>query len=166
MTRQCPTCGAMVGPGFSRCPNCGVALEGSAQTTTLSATTAVATPAGTAPTVVMGPAARSASGAHFFVKSGLDQGRLFPLEDLVTIGRSAGCGIRLTDPHVSAKHAQLKREGAAYIYLDLRSSSGSFLRIGDRQERLRDAHTLSNNDEVRLGETVLQFIRTPHGGKR
>jgi pSer/pThr/pTyr-binding forkhead associated (FHA) protein len=116
--------------------------------------------------VVLGPAPKSASGAHFFVKSGVDQGRLFPLEDLVSIGRSAGCGIRLTDPHISAKHAQLKREGAAYIYLDLRSSSGSFLRIGDREERLRDAHTLGNNDEIRLGETVLQFIRTPHGGKR
>jgi pSer/pThr/pTyr-binding forkhead associated (FHA) protein len=156
----------MVGPGFSRCPNCGVVLEGSAQSTTLAATVPASTAASTAPTVVMGPASRSASGAHFFVKSGLDQGRLFPLEDLAAIGRSAACGIRLTDPHVSAKHAQLKREGAAYIYLDLRSSSGSFLRIEDREERLRDAHTLGNNDEIRLGETVLQFIRTPHGGKR
>jgi len=84
----------------------------------------------------------------------------------LTIGRSAGCDVRLADPHISARHAQLKREDAAYVYLDLRSSSGSFMQMGEREERLRDAHTLGDNDEIRIGETVLQFIRTPRGGKR
>jgi pSer/pThr/pTyr-binding forkhead associated (FHA) protein len=121
---------------------------------------------GEAPTVVAGPPSKSAAGAHLFVKAGPNQGQLYPVADLVTIGRAAGCGIRLTDPHVSAKHAQLKREAAAYVYLDMRSSSGSYLQVGGGEQLLRAPHTLANNDEIRLGETVLQFIRTPHGGKR
>jgi DNA segregation ATPase FtsK/SpoIIIE, S-DNA-T family len=158
----------MVGPGFSRCPNCGLDLSAglSAQATTVVAASTGRAIGQAAETVVMGPVSKTAPGAHLFVKSGPDQGRFFQLEDSVTVGRGSGCDIRLTDPHVSARHAQLKREGGAYIYLDLRSSSGSFLQIGEREERLRAAHTLLQNDELRLGESVLQFIRTPDGGKR
>jgi pSer/pThr/pTyr-binding forkhead associated (FHA) protein len=166
MNRQCSGCGALVGSGFSRCPNCGLALDGNAGAMAPTVVASGAASAQDGQTVVMGPASRTASGAHLFVKSGTDQGRLFPLEDMVIVGRAAGCGVRLTDPHVSGKHAQIKREGAVYVYLDLRSSSGSFLLVGDRVERLRAAHTLVTNDEVRLGETVLQFIRTPQGDKR
>ena len=162
MSRVCPACGSGAGSGFARCPNCGAAMSAAsgAVAPTLAASGAEA------PTVVAGPPSRSASGAHLFVKSGPDQGRLFPLADLVTVGRSAGCGIRLADPHISSRHAQLKREEAAYVYLDLRSSSGSFLQVGGGEQLLRAAHTCADNDQIRLGETVLQFIRTPHGGKR
>jgi hypothetical protein len=52
------------------------------------------------------------------------------------------------------------------VYLDLRSSGGSFLQVGGGEQLLRAAHTFAGNDRVRLGETVLQFIRTPYGGKR
>jgi hypothetical protein len=40
------------------------------------------------------------------------------------------------------------------------------LQMGEREERLRESHTLGDSDEIRMGETVLQFIRTPRGGKR
>lgn len=161
MSRRCPSCGTDTA-GFARCPNCGRAMDGG--DVAMAPTLVASRPE--APTVVSGRPSRTASGAHMFVKSGPDQGRLFPLTDLVTIGRSAGCDVRLADPHISARHAQLKREDASYVYLDLRSSSGSFLQMGAREERLRDAHTLGDNDEIRIGETVLQFIRTPRGGKR
>ena len=161
MSMRCPSCGTDTA-GFARCPNCGLELGGGAMA--LAPTLVASRPE--APTVVAGPPSRTASGAHIFVKSGADQGRLFPLSDLLTIGRSAGCDVRLADPHISARHAQLKREDAAYVYLDLRSSSGSFLQMGEREERLREPHILGDNDEIRIGETVLQFIRTPRGGKR
>jgi pSer/pThr/pTyr-binding forkhead associated (FHA) protein len=152
----------MVGPGFSRCPNCGLAIDGKAGAATVAARSA----SQDAPTVMAGPPSRTSSGAHIFIKAGPDQGRLFPLKDLVTVGRGSGCEVRLSDPHVSTKHAQIKREGAVYTYLDLRSTGGSFLQMGGHEERLRDVHSLGNNDELRLGDTILQFIRTPQGDKR
>jgi pSer/pThr/pTyr-binding forkhead associated (FHA) protein len=162
MSRVCPSCGSGAGAGFARCPDCGAMMDAGSG----AAAPTVAAAGAEAPTVVTGPPSRSAAGAHLFVKSGPDQGRLFPLADLVTVGRSAGCDIRLADPHVSSRHAQLKREAAAYVYLDLRSSSGSFLQVGGGEQLLRAAHTFADNDQIRLGETVLQFIRTPHGGKQ
>lgn len=113
------------------------------------------------------PAARSAPvGAYLFVKSGADQGRQFPVGNQVTIGRAASCGITLADSRVSSEHAQLKREGASYVYLDLKSTNGSFLIVEGREERLRSSQALVDGDEVRLGQTVLKFIRVQEGGQR
>jgi pSer/pThr/pTyr-binding forkhead associated (FHA) protein len=84
----------------------------------------------------------------------------------VTIGRGAECGITLADSKVSAEHAQLKREGSSYVYLDLKSTNGSFLIIEGREERLRSSQALMDGDEIRLGQTVLKFIRVQEGGRR
>jgi hypothetical protein len=105
-------------------------------------------------------------GAYLFVKSGAGQGRQFPVGNQVTIGRGSGCGITLDDARVSTEHAQLKREGGSYVYLDLKSTNGSFLIVEGREERLRSSQALVDGDEVRLGGTVLQFIRVQEGGRR
>ncbi|MGA3057383.1 MAG: FHA domain-containing protein [Candidatus Limnocylindrales bacterium] len=111
------------------------------------------------------PAARSGPvGAYLFVKSGADQGRQFPVGNQVTIGRATSCGITLADARVSSEHAQLKREGGSYVYLDLKSTNGSFLIVEGREERLRSSQALVDGDEVRLGQTVLKFIRVQEGG--
>lgn len=113
------------------------------------------------------PAASSGPiGAYLFVKSGADQGRQFQVGNQVTIGRVASCGITLADARVSAEHAQLKREGSSYVYLDLKSTNGSFLIVEGREERLRSSQALVDGDEVRLGQTVLKFIRVQEGGRR
>jgi hypothetical protein len=105
-------------------------------------------------------------GAYLFVKSGADKGRQFPVGNQVTIGRGASCGITLSDARVSAEHAQLKREGASYVYLDLKSTNGSYLVVEGREERLRSSQALVDGDEIRVGQTVLKFIRVQEGGKR
>jgi hypothetical protein len=113
------------------------------------------------------PAARTGPvGAYLFVKTGADQGRQFPVGNQVTIGRGSGCGITLTDSRISTEHGQLKRQGDSYVYLDLKSTNGSFLVVEGREERLRASQALVDGDEFRLGQTVLKFIRVQEGGRR
>jgi hypothetical protein len=124
-----------------------------------------------APTLAPPPAPAPAApagpiGAYLFVKTGADQGKQFPVGNQVTIGRGAGCGITLADSRVSAEHGQLKRQGDSYVYLDLKSTNGSFLVIEGREERLRTSQALVDGDEIRLGGTVLKFIRVQEGSRR
>jgi hypothetical protein len=121
------------------------------------------------PAPMQAPSAAASSGlvgGYLFVKSGADQGRQFPVGNQVTIGRAASCGITLSDSRVSSEHAQLKREGSSYVYLDLKSTNGSFLIVEGREERLRSSQALVDGDEVRLGQTVLKFIRVQEGARR
>lgn len=118
-----------------------------------------------APPVTPMPAAGPV-GAYLFIKSGANQGLQFPVGNQVTIGRGAGCDITLADSRVSAEHGQLKRQGGTYVYLDLKSTNGSFLLVEGREERLRSSQALVDGDELRLGGTVLKFIRTADGGNR
>jgi hypothetical protein len=106
------------------------------------------------------------AGAYLVIKTGADQGRQYPVGNAVTIGRGAGCGITLADNKVSSEHGRFKRQGDSYVYLDLKSTNGSFLLIEGREERLRVDQALVDGDELRLGGTVLQFLRTPKGDKR
>ena len=116
-----------------------------------------------------GRPARVASGAataYMFAKAGPDQGRQYPLSDLVTIGRGSACGIALTDPRISTSHAQLKLENGNHTFIDLNSTNGSFLVVEGREERIRGPQVLVDGDEVRMGSTVLKFIAVPAGDRR
>lgn len=126
-----------------------------------------ADPGLTLPGSPRGGAAPSAQAdAYFFVKAGPDKGKQFPLADLVTIGRGPGCAIMLSDRRVSGEHAQVKREAGNYVFLDLRSSNGSFLVVEGDDRPLRSAQTLLHGDEIRLGHTLLEFIDTSTGSRR
>lgn len=105
-------------------------------------------------------------GAYLFVTTGADQGQQYPVGNQVTIGRGASCGVTLADSKVSSEHGQLKRQGDSYVYLDLKSTNGSFLLIEGREERLRTGQALVDGDELRLGGTVLKFIRVQEGARR
>jgi hypothetical protein len=112
------------------------------------------------------PVSSGPIGAYLFVKSGADKGHQFPVGNQITIGRGNRCGIRLDDSRISSEHAQLKREGSSYVYLDLKSTNGSFLIVEGREERLRASQALVDGDEIRVGQTVMKFIRVQEGGKR
>ena len=73
----------------------------------------------------------------------------------VVIGRSKDCDIRLADPNVSRRHAELRREGQAYWILDLGSTNGVTVN-GRRQQRTQ----LKNDDRITIGSTELVFRRT------
>ena len=73
----------------------------------------------------------------------------------VVIGRSKDCDIRLADPNVSRRHAELRREGQAYWILDLGSTNGLTVN-GRRQQRAQ----LKNDDQITIGSTELVFRRS------
>jgi Protein of unknown function (DUF3662)/FHA domain len=70
------------------------------------------------------------------------------------IGRARDCDIRLTDPNVSRRHAEVRREGAAYFVVDLDSTNGTEVN-GRRLRRAR----LEDGDTIVLGSTEIVFER-------
>ena len=73
----------------------------------------------------------------------------------VIIGRSKECDIRLGDPNVSRRHAEVRREGQTYWILDLGSTNGMTVN-GRRQQRAQ----LNDEDRITVGSTELVFHRT------
>ena len=73
----------------------------------------------------------------------------------VVIGRSKDCDIRLADPNVSRRHAEVRQEGAAYWLLDLDSTNGTTVN-GRRQQRAK----LEATDRITVGSTDLVFRRS------
>lgn len=83
---------------------------------------------------------------------GNDIGKRFLFADTkVVIGRSAQCNIQLHDQHVSGKHAVVRRGEVGLVIEDLDSSNGLFV----NEQKVKRA-VLVNNDEIRIGESVLQ----------
>jgi pSer/pThr/pTyr-binding forkhead associated (FHA) protein len=79
-----------------------------------------------------------------------------PLErQTVVIGRSKDCDIRVADPNVSRRHAEVRQEGTAYWLVDLGSTNGTSVN-GRRQQRAK----LDHDDRITLGSTELVFRRT------
>jgi pSer/pThr/pTyr-binding forkhead associated (FHA) protein len=74
----------------------------------------------------------------------------------VVIGRSKDCDIRLADPNVSRRHAEVRQEGTAYWLLDLGSTNGTNVN-GRRQQRAK----LEHDDRITVGSTDLVFRRSP-----
>jgi hypothetical protein len=73
---------------------------------------------------------------------------------VTVLGRSAGCDIRLDDPNVSRRHAELRQQGTSYWIVDLDSTNGVEVN-GARVERAK----LDQGDTVTLGESELVFSR-------
>ena len=73
----------------------------------------------------------------------------------VVIGRSKDCDIRLADPNVSRRHAEVRQEGTAYWVLNLDSTNGTTVN-GRRQKRAK----LEDDDRITVGSTDLVFRRS------
>jgi len=78
----------------------------------------------------------------------------FPLGRLrITIGRSARNDVCIPDPFASRVHAEVRREGDAYVLQDLGSANGT-LYNGDRVE---SALALAPGGRIQIGETEIVF---------
>ncbi|HEX9415946.1 MAG TPA: DUF3662 and FHA domain-containing protein [Gaiellaceae bacterium] len=73
----------------------------------------------------------------------------------LAIGRSRDCDIRVTDPNVSRRHAEVRQEGSSYFVVDLDSTNGTEVN-GRRVRRAK----LEDGDTIVLGATELVFERT------
>jgi len=82
------------------------------------------------------------------------QGELRLDGDVVLLGRSDQCTLRLTDGSVSRLHARIDRKGSDYVITDLDSANGLFL--GDR--RIKE-HVLRRGDDLFLGDVSVRVIR-------
>lgn len=72
--------------------------------------------------------------------------------DGVVLGRSRECDIVIDDPNVSRRHAEVRREGPAWVAVDLGSTNGIKVN-GTRVERAQ----LGPGDVLELGVTRLAF---------
>jgi hypothetical protein len=87
-------------------------------------------------------------------ESGLAPGTSFELAGLMTIGRDAGNSIVITDPSVSASHAEIRNVRGKWVVTDLRSTNGTL--VGSRPVDGRGA-TLRPGDTVSIGAVVMRF---------
>lgn len=84
------------------------------------------------------------------VKEGPRRGQIMPIKDGSLVGRK-GADVILPDPTVSELHARFRVEGDQFVVWDLGSANGTFV----NGERIRQATLLKENDEIRIGDTLL-----------
>ena len=72
----------------------------------------------------------------------------------MVIGRSKDCDIRISDPNVSRRHAEIRQEGSTYWIVDLGSTNGIVVN-GHALKRAK----LDDDDRITLGSTEIVFHR-------
>ena len=83
----------------------------------------------------------------------LEDGRRIEIgEQPLTIGRMPECDITLSDPNVSRRHAEVRRQGTGFVVFDLNSTNGTRVNGAGVKERL-----LNDGDEITVGATKLRF---------
>jgi uncharacterized protein YegL len=93
-----------------------------------------------------------ASPASIVALNGTFTGRAIPLRDGMLIGRSSICALRLDDPSVSRRHAQLRYAAGRWYIQDLKSQMGVFVN-GARVQ----AAALHRGDRIRIGSVEFLF---------
>ncbi len=79
-------------------------------------------------------------------------GIVYPVDQHLTIGRSAACDVTLDDTFVSSQHARLSRTDSGLVVTDLGSTNGTYV---DRQ-RVTTPLTLRRGSRLQVGSTVLE----------
>jgi hypothetical protein len=83
----------------------------------------------------------------------LEDGRRIEIgEQPLTVGRMPECDIPLSDPNVSRKHAEIRRQGTGFVVADLGSTNGTRVNGATIKER-----ALNVGDEITVGATKLRF---------
>jgi len=118
-------------------------------------------PAGLSQTVVfqppVAPVAAPVQAGPRLCGALVGEGRTWLLDGAVSvIGRSRQCSVVLTDPNVSRRHAEVRREGDEYVVVDLDSTNG--LTVNGREVKRA---ALAEGDRLQLGTTQLRFERQP-----
>jgi hypothetical protein len=73
---------------------------------------------------------------------------------VMVIGRSKDTDIRVSDPNISRRHAEIRQEGSTFWIVDLESTNGISVN-GRAQKRAK----LDDEDRITLGSTELVFRR-------
>ena len=83
-------------------------------------------------------------------------GHSYDLDDELTIGRSPGCGVAMSDDiYTSTLHARLFRRNDQLWVEDLGSTNGTFV----NSEQISQAVRLGKGDLLQIGSTVFEVSR-------
>ena len=107
------------------------------------------------------PTATRAAGKLKVVESAKDKGRVFPLGEELTVGRAAGCQVRVDDTYASQLHARIfEREGQHYVE-DLGSTNKTYINRKGTQNRelVAGPMALRPGDRLFVGKTVFEVTR-------
>lgn len=132
---KCVHCGAENEPIFTYCLSCGKPLEQSLSS------------------FKPRPAKASTAGSYslFAVRADGGIGTEYPLADGVnTLGAKGPDVVIKDDPRVADQHATVEIGGDVAFIEDLGTRHGTYLRI-------RDEHSLSTNDQLRVGHALYQL---------
>jgi pSer/pThr/pTyr-binding forkhead associated (FHA) protein len=94
---------------------------------------------------------------YVLVENGLIEGRVFPLEKRLTIGRAPENDVEIPDSSVSRRHAVIQMINGTPVFEDPGSSNKSFVN-GEKAHRV----TLLNGDKLRMGRISLRLYRGDH----
>ncbi len=85
--------------------------------------------------------------------------RVHPILDdrVYILGRGERVDIRVPDNSCSRSHCIIEKKGDAFTVFDLTSSNGTLL----NGQRLGDTTSLSDGDEIQIGETRMRFSYVP-----
>ena len=97
-------------------------------------------------------------GVWLSMVSGKNQGKVYPVFPMTTIGREVGNTVQILDGKVSRFHALLRREKDRYILEDQNSSNGTFV-----NSELIVSRVLKNNDLLRFGDSTCRFLNAENG---
>ncbi|MDQ3986806.1 MAG: DUF3662 and FHA domain-containing protein [Actinomycetota bacterium] len=91
-------------------------------------------------------------------ESGRNKERIAITRTPVVIGRLSSNGVVLSDPNVSRKHAELRRDQEGWVLVDLGSTNGTTV-----NGRLGREHSLKDGDRLGFGTSELIFRTTGAG---
>ena len=89
------------------------------------------------------------------------KGQAFDLAEELTVGRAAGCQVRVDDTYASQLHARIfQRDGQLFVE-DLGSTNGTYLnrRGTQSKEKVAGPLALKLGDRLMIGKTVLEVAK-------
>lgn len=83
------------------------------------------------------------------------RGMSYEIPEEVTVGRAAGCGVRLDDAYTSNLHARLYRRDNTLWAEDLGSTNGTWVNA----QRISAPVRIGKGDLLQVGGTVFEVVR-------
>ena len=116
---------------------------------------------GRATTISANPLAKGTPTKLRVVEPAEHRGKAYALADEMTLGRAAGCQVRIDDGYASQLHARIFRRDNQLYVEDLGSTNGTYVsRKGTSgKEKVSGPFVLRTGDRLCVGRTVLEVTR-------